>query len=147
MKTTSIEELFREAISIRNQGDLQKAISSFEEIIKTYPNHPKISGVFTLLAGVYNDKGATHNAMLNFKKATELNPKSELASLGLYLSYVKLEEYDKAIEELGRYLDKYPAERYKITLEELLTDLEQGYAINYKGIIKELAQKNGFKVK
>ncbi len=60
MKIASIEKQFQEAISIRNKGDLQKAILSFEKIIKTYPNHPKISGVFTLLAGRIATKFGTN---------------------------------------------------------------------------------------
>lgn len=142
MSKLSIEEWFKKAISIRDNGDLEKAIQEFLEIINNYSNHPKISGVFIVLGGIYDDLDDRVNSMTYFKKASELNPKSELASLGLYLSYVKLREYDEAIKELKRYLNKYPAERYKTTLQELLDDLSHGYAKNFESTIIKLAKKH-----
>lgn len=142
MGDLSIEERFKKAISIRNEGELRKAIPEFQEIIDLYPSHPKIGGVLSVLAGIYQDLGEYNSAKLYFKKASELNPKSEIASLGLYLSCVKLLEYDEAIKELERYLSEYPADRYKVTLTELLGDLEQGYIADFKEIILRLAQKH-----
>ncbi|CAN5270171.1 hypothetical protein BH23BAC1_BH23BAC1_37560 [soil metagenome] len=105
-----------------------------------------MSRIITILAGVYQDLEEYENAKLFFKKATKLSPKSELASLGLYLSIVKLGKYKEAINELERYLILYPANRYKTTLIELLTDLEGGYAQNFKETILFLAKKNNIKL-
>lgn len=80
------------------------------------------------------------------KKATELSPKLELASLCLYLSYVKSGRSNQGIEELKRYLDEYPARLYKDTLEELLQDLKNGHATAFKDTIVLLAEKNGISV-
>lgn len=136
----TIEDRFKKAIQTRNDGNLKLAIDEFHDIIKDYPNDHKISGVYTVLAGVYKDLDMNMDAMIWFKKATILNPSSELASLGLYISYTKLGNYQEAINELKRYLSEYPADRYKLTLKELLNDLEVGYAVNFRDTIVKLAR-------
>src|SRR5258705_13696886 len=97
---TTIEEMFEGAINLRNNGKLENAIKKFLKIVAIHPNHPKIGGVYTTLAGVYSDLNDYNNSLVNFKKATELNPKSELASLGLYVSYAELGRGEEAIGEL-----------------------------------------------
>jgi tetratricopeptide (TPR) repeat protein len=139
----TIEDMFEGAIKLRDNGKPENAIKEFLKIIDMYPNDSKIGGVYTTLAGVYDDLNDYNNSLVNFKRATELNPKSELASLGLYLSYVKLNNYEMAINELKRYLDIYPAGLYKDTLEELLGDMKDGYALKYKDTIMQLAKING----
>jgi tetratricopeptide (TPR) repeat protein len=139
----TIEDMFEGAIKLRDNGEPENAIKEFLKIIDMYPNDSKIGGVYTTLAGVYDDLNDYNNSLVNFKRATELNPKSELASLGLYLSYVKLNNYEIAINELKRYLDLYPAGLYKDTLEELLGDMKDGYALKYKDTIMQLAKMNG----
>jgi TolA-binding protein len=137
--------LFRKGIEYRNDGKLEQAIEVFLEFIKKYPSDPGLGGTYSVLGGIYFDQNDFKNSLKNFTIATQLNPKSELASLGLYLSYIELNEYEKAIEELKRYLDKYPAKLYKDTLEELLQDLRHGYALIFKETIVALAEKNGMK--
>ena len=138
----TIEDRFKKGIQFRNDGKLTLAKDTFAKIINDYPRYQKLSVVYTVLGGVYKDLGLVNDAKFCFRNATELNPKSELASLGLYLTLVKSEEYEQAIEELKRYLDDYPAKNYKITLTELLNDLEVGYAGDFKEVILMLAQKN-----
>lgn len=138
----TIEEKFKLAIKFRNANKLQDAIKEFNEIIDNYPNHPKLSRVFTVLGGIYYNLDKHEDSLIYFKKAIELNPKSELASLSLYLSNVELGKSEKAIVELQRYLETCPADFHKTTLEELLGDLENGYAGNFKDIIIELSKKH-----
>jgi tetratricopeptide (TPR) repeat protein len=95
------------------------------------------------LGGVYFNLNEFQSSKEYFEKASGLKPQSELASLGLYLSYIELENFEKAIEELKRFLDKYPAELYKTTLGELLEDMENGYALTFKETILPLAKRNG----
>lgn len=142
MNEQDINERFKLGISYRNEGRFKNAIEEFQSIVESYPNHPKIAGILTVLAGVYDDLGDVDNAMIYFKRATQLSPKSEMASIGLYLSYVELEMYNDAVTELERYLTNYPAKDYKVTLAELLGDLESGFAIAYKDIILGLAKKH-----
>jgi tetratricopeptide (TPR) repeat protein len=138
-----IDNMFEIAIGLRNKGNLTDAVNEFLKIVTQFPHHPKISVVYIMLGGVYSDLHDYNNSALYLKKATEINPKSELASLGLYISYVKLNRDKEAIEELKRYLEEYPADLYKDTLVELLGDIKNGYASSYKDLIDSFARKNG----
>ena len=139
---TTIDSMFELAIELRDKGELRDSIKVFSKILSDYPSD-KINGVHLVLAGVHFDLREYDKAFINFKRATELNPKSELASLGLYVTYVKLDRDEEAIGELIRYLKDYPAKLYKDTLEELLEGLEKGYMTNYEDDIRELAKING----
>jgi tetratricopeptide (TPR) repeat protein len=136
---TTIDKLFELAIELRDKGDLRDSVGVFSKILSDYPSDEKISGVCLVLGGVYSDLKDNEKALINFKKATDLNSKSELASLGLYITYVKLDRDEEAIRELIRYLRQFPAKLYKDTLEEL----EQGYMTDFKDEINELAKMNG----
>jgi len=137
------DKLFVRGIELRDNGKLVEAAEVFLNIIQGYPNDSKLAGTYTVLGGVYMDLEDYENSSLYLKTATELNPKSELASLCLYLSYVKLDKSNQAIDELKRYLGVYPAKLYKDTLNELLEDLKNGYATSYKDTIFFFAKKNG----
>jgi tetratricopeptide (TPR) repeat protein len=138
-----LDELFSKGIAFRDNGQLLQAVAVFRTIIEIYPNDSKLDGTYTVLGGIYFDLNDFDGAQRCFEKATRLKPKSELASLGLYLSYVELKKHERAIDELERYLDQYPADLYRDTLEELLGDLENGYATNFQETIVRLAEKHG----
>jgi tetratricopeptide (TPR) repeat protein len=140
---TTIDSMFELAIELRDKGELRDSVNIFNQILKDYPVDKKTHGVYSVLAGVYADLGENDKALVNFKKATELNPKSELASLGLYVTLAKLDKDEEAIHELIRYLKSYPADMYKDTLEELLEGLEKGYMTDYQDDIKNFARING----
>jgi len=85
--------------------------------------------IFTLLGGNFQELKEYEKAIFFFKKALELYPKVEGVSLGIYLCYAHLEEYDLALEEIFRFLKEHKAavDMYKVTLEELLTDIRDGH--------------------
>lgn len=138
----TIEKMFELAISLREERRFNEAIDVLKTIISTNPEDPKLSVVFTVLAGTYDSVKDYKSSEVCFRRATELNPKSELASLGLYVSLVNLNADENAIGELKRYLDVYPAKLYIDTLEELMGDLNDGYATKFRDIILPLAIKN-----
>lgn len=142
MKNT-IDERFRHAIELRDEGKPNDSLLELSSLIKEYPDDKQIFAAYLVAGGIYDDLNDPANAMVHFSKATKLKPKSETASLGLYLAYVNLDEAGMAIQEMKRYLDLYPADLYKTTLEELLGDLKNGYATNFEGIILGLAKKHG----
>lgn len=140
---TTIDKLFELAIELRDKGNLKDSVGVFLKILDDYQDDEKIAVIYLVLGGVYSDLRDYNKSLDNFKKATDLNPKSELASLGLYVIYTKLHRDEEAICELIRYLREFPANLYKNTLEELLEGLEQGYMTNFKDEINELAKING----
>jgi tetratricopeptide (TPR) repeat protein len=139
----SIEKMFESAIELRDKGQLRDAVVILSKIVDNYSNDKRIAGFHGVLGGVYIDLEEHEKALDNFKKATILSPKSELASIGLYVSYVNVDKDEEAIRELIRYLKNYPADMYKITLEELLEGLEDGYMTDYEKEIRDLAKVNG----
>jgi tetratricopeptide (TPR) repeat protein len=141
MKKT-IEDRFKQAMTLRKQNQLKEAVNELLTIIEDFPGDTKIGKIYMVLGGIYYKLNDIKKSFVYSKAATELNPKSELASLNLYLSYVRLAEHEKAIDELQRFLDQYPADLYKDTLEELLLDLKNGYALKFKETILRLAKKN-----
>jgi tetratricopeptide (TPR) repeat protein len=143
---TTIDSMFELAIELRDKGELSDSVKVFSKILSDYPKDKKTHGIYSVLAGVHMDLREYDKALVNFKKATELNPKSELASLGLYVTYTKLDKDEEAIRELIRYLKSYPAKLYKDTLEELLEGLEKGCMIDYGDDIRNFARINGVKI-
>ncbi len=140
------DSMFELAIELRDKGKLRDSIAVLFEILKTNLVDEKRYGVYTVLGGVYASLKEHENSFTNFKKATELNPKSELASLGVYVTLTELGKDKDAINELIRYLKSYPAILYKTTLEELLQGLDYGYMTNYEEYIRSLASVNGVEI-
>jgi tetratricopeptide (TPR) repeat protein len=138
--------MFELGIELRNKGELRDSINVFSKILNDYPIDKKTHGIYSVLGGVYADLGENDNALRNFKKATELNSRSELASLGLYVTLVELEKDEEAIQELIRYLKSNPADLYKDTLVELLEGLEKGYMTDYEHYIRNFAKVNGVEI-
>ena len=143
---TTLDSMFESATELRDKGQLQDSINVLSKILADYPVDKKTFGVYTVLGGVYADLGENEKALTNFKQATELNPKYELASLGLYVTLVDLDRDVEAIDEMIRYLTLYPANLYKDTLEELLQGLEHGYMTDYEDSIRNFAKKNGVEI-
>lgn len=137
-----IDAQFREGMTLRDFGKLAEARTVFKNIIDAFSSHEKIAVVYEALAGVYLRMNDKKNALTYFQKAATLDPSYEMASLGLYISYVELKEYDLAMGELSRYLERYPANLYKSTLQELIADLHEGYALKFKDQIERFARKN-----
>lgn len=121
----SIDEMLISAVRLRDSNKLSEAIEKLHEIIFVFADHPKIAGVYIALADVYESINDFQNSRKYFLKASEANPKSELASLCLYLSLVKKGDYELAVKELIRQLESDP----KNLREDTLHDIGNGYAV------------------
>lgn len=137
------DEIFKEGIELRNRGELNEAIERFHSVLELFPRQPQRAGIYAVLAGVYHDKGDHDNAKKYFTFSLEINPNYELASLGLYVSLVKLGEDENAILEMQRFLEQNQADLYKITLQELMDGLRDGFMTTHEVLITTLAEKNG----
>jgi len=143
---TTIDSLFELATELRDNGQFDHSTKVLSKILDDYPNDKDLWKVYTILGSVNSNLEQNQIATENFKKATELNPDSELASLGLYVTLASLDKDIDAIEELKRFLKSHPAKLYKDTLEELLDGLTKGFMTNYKDDITALARSNGFMI-
>ena len=142
----TLDSMFELATELRDKGQLRDSINVLCKILDDYPVDKKTFVVYTVLGGVYRDLEENEKALINFKQATELNSKYELASLCLYVTLVKLDRDIEAIDEMTKYLTLYPANLYKDTLEELLEGLENGYMTDYEDCIRNFAKKNGVEI-
>lgn len=139
----SFDDLFSEAISYRDNEQADLAKKKLFNIILILPEHKALYKVYVVLAGILYDQELSKEALTFFKKSLNLKPDYELASLGVYLSFTELEEYDKAIRALDEFLSEYPADLYKTTLEELIGDLKEGYARDHESVIIRQARRHG----
>jgi tetratricopeptide (TPR) repeat protein len=142
----TIESLFELAIELRDSGNFDHSIGVLSKVLDRYPGNDSIYKVYVIRGGIYNSQGQHKMALEDFKRATHLNPKSEFASLGLYISYTELSQHEDAIRELIRYLVSYPAEFYRDTLAELLHSLDESYMAMYAEDIRRIARKNGIEM-
>lgn len=141
-KNSIDEKRFNKALKLRDEGDYDKAIKILEDLRNEHDKSPTVNG---MLGFLYYDIEKYSEAYKCLKKVTELSPKSELVSQGLYLSCIELGKFKEAIVELKRYLSKYPAKLYRVTLLELLGSLKNGHATDYKNTILKLAVKHNIR--
>ena len=80
-----------------DKQDYSKAIMYLKKMIDY---NPVFDNSYLLLGYVYLKQGIFNQALLNLKKATELNSKSAIASILLAKYLIILEKYDDAIEVL-----------------------------------------------
>jgi len=147
MKTDkNIDDLVQQALGYKNQDLFQKSNNILEKVLQDYPEYKKINGVMLVLAGNYYNLRLYNKAIDYSYKVIMNNPKLELASSLLYLSYFDIDEHEKAYMVLFAYLEKYPADLFKDTLKELLEGLLVGYGTNYEQEILYYSKKNNVKI-
>jgi len=118
---TEMERLFKEAIELRDIGNLEGASKLLLSMMKMYPDVPAI---YLVSGGIYKNLEQLDEAVSCFRKAVQLEPKSELASLGVFHCLWQKEEYDDALHEMRRFLEA------------------GGKSKDYDDIIQELREKN-----
>jgi hypothetical protein len=104
MEIDKIDELLiEEAISLNSKKLYKEALTILHGIEPKYKESSMINGL--IATAYYSAKEYAIGAAF-YKITTELNPRSELASLGLFHSLWELKNYRRAIK---RWKDFYPA--------------------------------------
>ena len=117
------ESKFNHAMdTLRVKEDLNSALREFRILAEQYPDRPAIYG---MMGHVLWELGELEKAMLCFRKVTELNPHSELGSLGLFHLLWELERFDEAFTEMRRYMSIADSEEYKTLLKGILDELKE----------------------
>src|SRR5205809_5538118 len=78
---SEFERLFNEALQHRHAGRNKEALGILLPLSRQKPSS---ASVFGILGDLYWRAGRLDDAAQSFKRATELSPRSELASLGLF---------------------------------------------------------------
>jgi len=80
------EELYTEAQNYSEKGDFKSAIKTYEEILKAYPDSPRVYKAQFLIAFVYSENLKDYeNARVNYRKVIEQYPDCDLADDARYM--------------------------------------------------------------
>lgn len=112
-----LEAAFGDAIRRRDSKDYQGAASLLEKLCAENPAMPAFLGT---LGDIYLEQGRVAEAVEAFRRATELSPRSELASISLFHSLVRQGMGSLALQEMRRYLKLAPnSPEYRLLIDEM----------------------------
>jgi tetratricopeptide (TPR) repeat protein len=134
----SDENLIEEAIFLNNKKLYQDALVILLGLEEKYQESSTISG---LIATAYFLSKEFEISAGYYKRTTALNPKSELASLGLFHSLWELKDYKGAYKEMDRFLSENEPVNYKVTLKELHGKLRKKTPLYQTNIIETYYKK------
>lgn len=80
----SREKIFREGVDHRRAGRYKEAVESFRKLQEVFPESATVAQ--GMLGGVFYELGRLPEAASCFKTVLKLQPRSQLASLGLFQS-------------------------------------------------------------
>lgn len=118
MKKENVSEIFKnkfnEALTLKNQNKLNDSLNMFINLSKEYPEH---FIVYVFIGLIYWDLHKLNDASLAFKKAVELNPKSEKTSIGFFHLLWEQGNQIEALDEMKRFLKDNISKEYNFILE------------------------------
>ncbi len=104
------------AIELKNQDQYDEAAGLLCVVAES---HTESASVHALLADVFWEKGDLEKAVLSFRRAVELSPTSEMASLGLFHTLWESKDKPGAVSEMHRFLSVSKSEEYAGIAKEL----------------------------
>ncbi len=133
------ESLLNLALELKSKSRYKE---SLDILIKIHEKHGSNSSVVNgLLGSVYYEQKEYKKSAIYFRKATILNPKSELASLGMFHSLIETGKDDLALEEMKRYLHMFPPNNYKVTIKELYEESDNILSKETKKLVDKYYKK------
>jgi predicted Zn-dependent protease len=111
-----LEELFREAIRLRDAEKYPEAARLLRRLCEQKPHS---AAVWAVLGDVNWRQEKLKEAIKCFRRATELAPESELASLGLFHTLWEMGLEKKAREEMDRFQKVAHSDEYATLHKEL----------------------------
>ena len=100
-------------------SDLGKALECLTPLRSDFPDSAVF---FTVLGDTYWEVGRYPEAIAAFRRATELAPQSELASLSLFHCLIDQGGTDAAFDEMRRFLFLRDSDEYRRLLREINVD-------------------------
>ena len=110
------EKMFEKAIGFRNKGMID---GSIKILLKLINNYKEYQYAYIILGDIYWDKNELLKSIKLFKKAIEISPSSEKASLCLFHVLWEKGDREEALDEMKRYLKNYTSEEYSKILKEI----------------------------
>jgi len=126
----SIEKLLRKGASFYDEGNIDKAIDAFKEVLEI--DSEELEAHYNL-GNAYADKEMFDEAIAMYKKAIENNPEFVDAYLNLSMLYLDMDLIDEAISLCKQAVNTNPKDAF------LCFHLGEAYALNlqYKEAITE----------
>lgn len=118
----TVSEFYQRGRIYLNQGRYQKALSSFENAIKSQladTDHHLLAEVHFQIANTNYALEAFEKAISEYRNAILLNPNSSLYYNSLGITHSQLKQYNKALQAFDKALQvspKYPQPHYNIGL-------------------------------
>lgn len=127
---------FDSALVLRDQGDLVAARRTLELLVeKLQPADTRLLSHSHVQIGSICGRLGDHAAReVHLRRAVEVAPRLELASLGLFHALYKLRRLDEALREMVRFLRLRDSEMYR---ELLCPDYEAGLDIEQRELVLE----------
>lgn len=116
MNSTNDRVILNRAIGLSRQGKNREAVRLLQPLAR---QHPRSAVIFGCLGGAHFELGEMDKAAEAFGRATRLNPKSELASLGLFHSLWGQGAATAAFAEMRRFLSTSDSVEYTTLLRDL----------------------------
>ena len=99
------EALFRQAVEIHDEGDLEQAIQFYKQTLKLNKKH---APTHANLALAYMQMGERDDAIKSYKKAIEYGTQDEDATYNLGVLYMEKEKWGDAVKTFERAIGMYP---------------------------------------
>jgi len=117
----------------KEKGAFLEALDMLHPLETKYENDKVFNG---LMANLYFELQDYENSERYFRKASQLNPQSELSSLGLFHSLFNQNKTLLSLEEIQRFTSSNKYVLYKTTIMELKSNLD-----NFNKLEKEIIKK------
>ena len=118
-RVQKLDALLQLAIDDYHVGRLPQAIDRLAEQADAFPKAPRLWGYLGLLHG---ENGDLKNAARAYRRTTELSPRSQLASVGLFHNLWRWNKIDVAFDEMWRFVQQNDAPRYRELLRDMLAE-------------------------
>ena len=120
MIQNDLDSQFSEALRLRDKGDLRGALVQLEELSQQYPSSAE---VWLMLGHLQWHQAGLKSAITSFRRAAELAPALELASLGLFHALWEDDRRQEALAEMQRFVSLAgPSEEYGKILSGINSD-------------------------
>lgn len=108
-----MHEAIRNAISLRESGDLAEAESRLSAFLRENPDHEEFAAASYQMAWTFDVRGMEREAVPHYRSALEsgLSEDRSGAYLGLGSSLRALGEYEEAVKTLRRGASEFPEDR------------------------------------
>ena len=113
----AIEELFKNAIELRDLERFDDAIEKFTQILAMSPT--RRAPILGVMGHIYFKQRAFDKALECYTEAVSLSPMSEMGSLGLFHTLWNMGREWDAFAEAKRFLTLRDSDEYFLMIEEM----------------------------